>query len=130
MKTFSEVTNNSGNLTGDKYHIDNILNREIHLKGFDVKASKYRGDCLVLQYDIYEQLRDEKGTFLTNEDGTPKMDWVEHITFTGSEALIKQLKDVNLDEPCRAKIVKQPIGDRGNNKDQDRCFYKLTDPDK
>ena len=123
MKTFSEVTNSSGNLTGDKYHIDDILNREIHLKGFEVKESKYKGECLIIQYDIYEQVKDKTGVLLTNEDGTPKMDWVEHITFTGSEALIKQLKDVVLDEPCSAKIIKQPIGDRG------KCFYKITDPD-
>jgi hypothetical protein bfra3_13530 len=123
MKTFSEVTNSGGNLTGDKYHIDDILNREIHLKGFEVKESKYKGECLIIQYDIYEQVKDKTGVLLTNEDGTPKMDWVEHISFTGSEALIKQLKDVVLDEPCSAKIIKQPIGDRG------KCFYKITDPD-
>ena len=52
MKTFSEVTNSSGNLTGDKYHIDDILNREIHLEGFEIKASKYKGECLIIQYDI------------------------------------------------------------------------------
>ncbi len=43
MKTFSEVTNSSGNLTGDKYHIDDILNREIHLKGFEIKALQVQG---------------------------------------------------------------------------------------
>jgi hypothetical protein len=123
MKTFSEVTNSSGNLTGDKYHIDDILNREIHLKGFEIKASKYKGECLIIQYDIYEQVKDKTGALLADDDGSPKMDWVEHITFTGSEALIKQLKDVVLDEPCSAKIIKQPIGDRG------KCFYKITDPD-
>lgn len=123
MKTFSEVTNSSGNLTGDKYHIDDILNREIHLKGFEIKASKYKGECLIIQYDIYEQVKDKTGALLTDDDGSPKMDWVEHISFTGSEALIKQLKDVVLDEPCSAKIIKQPIGDRG------KCFYKITDPD-
>ena len=123
MKTFSEVTNSSGNLTGDKYHIDDILNREIHLKGFEIKASKYKGECLIIQYDIYEQVKDKTGALLTDDDGSPKRGWVEHITFTGSEALIKQLKDVVLDEPCSAKIIKQPIGDRG------KCFYKITDPD-
>ena len=66
MKTFSEVTNSSGNLTGDKYHIDDILNREIHLKGFEIKASKYKGECLIIQYDIYEQVKDKTGALLTN----------------------------------------------------------------
>lgn len=123
MKTFSEVTNSGGNLTGSKYHIDDILDREIHLKGFEVKASKYKGECLIIQYDIFEQVKDNAGNPLTNDDGTPAMDWVEHVTFTGSEALIRQLRDVVLDEPCSAKIIKQPIGDRG------KCFYKMTDPD-
>ena len=122
MKTFSEVTDSSGNLTGDKYHIDHILNRELHLKGFEVKTSKYKGECLILQYDIYEQVKDKTGALLTDENGNPKMDWVEHITFTGSEALIRQLKNVVLDEPCAAKIIKQPIGDK------DKCFYKIIDP--
>ena len=63
MKTFSEVTNSGGNLTGDKYHIDDILNREIHLKGFEVKESKYKGECLIIQYDIYEQVKDKNRSF-------------------------------------------------------------------
>ena len=74
-------------------------------------------------FQVLATVKDKTGVLLTNEDGTPKMDWVEHISFTGSEALIKQLKDVVLDEPCSAKIIKQPIGDRG------KCFYKITDPD-
>jgi hypothetical protein len=122
MKTFSEITNVQGNLTGGKYHIDNIIDHEIHLKDFEITQSKYKGDCLTIQYDIFEQLRDDRGQLLCNEDGSPQMGWVEHITFTGSEALIKQLKGVTLDEPCAAKIIKQPIGERN------KFFYKLTDP--
>ena len=51
---------------------DDILNREIHLKGFEVKESKYKGECLIIQYDIYEQVKDKTGVLLTNEDGTPE----------------------------------------------------------
>lgn len=47
----------------------------------------------------------------------------KHITFTGSKALIEQLRDVELTEPVAAKLIKQPIGDGK------RCFYKLVDPD-
>lgn len=122
MKNFSEVAGSQGNLTGDKYHIDRIVGREIHLKGYEVTKSRYKGDCLTLQYEILEELKNADGTPTLNDDGTPRTGWVEHITFTGSEALVKQLKDVVLDEPCAAKIIKQPIGDKG------KFFYKITDP--
>lgn len=123
MKKFSEIVPaKSGNLTGTKYHIDKILNLEIHLKGYSVKPSKYEGDALTLQYEIYEQLSDNNGLVI-DDDGNPVMGWVEHITFTGSKALMGQLNGVEIMEPIRAKIIKQPI-DNGR-----RCFYKLVDPD-
>jgi hypothetical protein len=122
MKSFSEIANARGGMTGGKYHIDMILDREIHLKGFEVTASKFRDSCLTLQYDIFEQLRDSEGNLLNDADGKPKMGWVEHISFTGSGALIKQLEGVVIDEPCAAMIVKQQIGDKG------KFFYKLVDP--
>jgi retron-type reverse transcriptase len=121
MKKFSDVKKDSGNLTGTKYHIDTILNREIHLKGFEITESKYKGKCLTIQYDIYEELKDSAGNILLNEDNTPQMGWVEHISFTGSEALMKQLDGVELDEPCAAQIIKQPT-------EKGKCFYKMTDP--
>jgi retron-type reverse transcriptase len=122
MKTFSEITNVQGNLTGDKYHIDTIIDREIHLKKYEVSQSKYKGECLTIQYEILEQLIGTDKVPMLNEDGSPKTGWVEHITFTGSEALVKQLKGVELTEPVRCMIIKQPIGDKG------KFFYKLTDP--
>ncbi len=123
MKKFSDlVPKQSGNLTGVKYHIDEILNREIHLKGFTVKPSKYEDEVLTLQYDIEEQLK-ENGSPVIDDDGNPVTDWVEHITFTGSKALIRQLDGVEITEPLRAKIIKQPI------QDGRRCFYKIVDPD-
>ncbi len=123
MKKFSEIAPvKSGNLTGTKYHIDKILNLEIHLKGYSVKPSKYEGDALTLQYDIYEPMTDNNGPVI-DDDGRPVMGWVEHITFTGSKALMRQLDGVEIIEPIRAKIIKQPI-DNGK-----RCFYKLVDPD-
>lgn len=69
---------------GTKYHIDTILNREIHLTGYKLAPSKFNNDP--------------------------------------SQALIRQLEGVEITEPLRAKIIKQPI-DRG------RCFYKIVDPD-
>ena len=48
----------------------------------------------------------------------------KHISFTGSEALAKLLKETdNEDYPCLAKVIKQPFGDKGNS------FYTIVDPD-
>lgn len=129
MKKFSDlVPKTTGNLTGTKYHIDQILNREIHLTGYKTTPSKHTADpCLTLQYEIEEQLT-EKGPDgqsrpVIDDDGKPVTGWVEHITFTGSQALIRQLEGVEITEPLRAKIIKQPINDGK------RCFYKIVDPD-
>ena len=123
MKKFSDIKPKQGRLTGGKYHIDTILNREIHLTGFDISQSKYDCDMLTLQYEIYEDLEDEQGKVI-DDDGNPVKGWVKHITFTGSKALMRQLDGVDLTEPVAAKIIKQPIGSDGR-----RCFYSIVDPD-
>lgn len=129
MKKFSDlVPKTSGNLTGTKYHVDAILNREIHLTGYKLAPSKHNSEpCLTLQYSIEEPLTetgpDGQSRPVIDDAGQPATDWVEHITFTGSQALIRQLEGVEITEPLRAKLIKQPIGDGK------RCFYKLVDPD-
>lgn len=124
MKKFSDIKPKQGRLTGSKYHIDDILNREIHLMAFDISPSKYNSDqLLTLQYEIYEQMEDEHGKVIDDE-GNPVMAWIKHITFTGSKALIHRLEGVELAEPVAAKIIKQPIGTDGK-----RCFYSIVDPD-
>ncbi len=128
MKKFSElVPAKSGNLTGTKYHIDAILNREIHLTGYTVAPSKHNSEpCLTLQYEIEEALTEimQDGTSrpVIDDEGNTVKGWVQHITFTGSQALIRQLEGVEITEPLRAKIIKQPI-------ERNRCFYKIVDPD-
>lgn len=125
MKKFSDlVPKTTGNLTGTKYHIDAILNREIHLTGYKVAPSKYEADgsALTLQYEIEEPLT-ENGKPVIDDEGQPVTGWVQHITFTGSKALVRQLEGVEITEPLRAKIIKQPI------QDGRRCFYKIVDPD-
>ena len=128
MKKFSDlVPKTTGNLTGTKYHIDTILNREIHLTGYKLAPSKFNSDqSLTLQYEIEEPLMetgpDGQGRPVIDDDGNPVTGWVKHISFTGSQALVRQLEGVEITEPLRAKIIKQPI-DRG------RCFYKIVDPD-
>lgn len=129
MKKFSDlVPKTSGNLTGTKYHIDTILNREIHLTGYKLAKSRFNDDqSLTLQYEIEEHLTetgpDGQPRPVIDDDGQPVTGWVEHITFTGSQALIRQLAGVEITEPLRAKLIKQPIADGK------RCFYKLVDPD-
>ena len=124
MKKFSDIKPNQGKLTGTKYHIDTVLNREIHLTAYEISKSKINSDdMLTLQYEILEQLPTGDGRFQVDDEGKPVYGWVKHITFTGSKALIEQLRDVELTEPVAAKIIRQPIGDGK------RCFYKLVDPD-
>ena len=128
MKKFSElVPAKSGNLTGTKYHIDTILNREIHLTGYTVAPSKHNSEpCLTLQYEIEEPLMevmaDGSSRQVIDDEGNAVKGWVQHITFTGSQALIRQLDGVEITEPLRTKIIKQPI-------ERNRCFYKIVDPD-
>lgn len=71
MKKFSDIKPKQGKLTGGKYHIDTILNREIHITAFDVSQSKYDGEMLTLQYEIYEQMEDEQGKVIDDE-GNPR----------------------------------------------------------
>lgn len=128
MLKFSDVQKDDGStLTGDKYHIDVILNRTIRLTAYRITPSKYKGECLVVQYKIYEEVKDEKGDIIYDENGKPQRDWVEHVTFTGSETLANQLKGIDIIEPIEAKIVKQKTG--GRDAKVEKYFYKLTDPD-
>lgn len=116
MKKFSEVQKQKGNFEGAKLKIDNILNRMLQLTGYQVGDSRYRDTCLTLQFKIEEQV--------TMPDGTQGTEWVQHICFTGSQALVKQLKGVEIDptDPPYCKIIKQDI-------EGGRFFYKIVDPD-
>ena len=102
MKKFSDlVPKTSGNLTGTKYHVDAILNREIHLTGYKLAPPKHNSEpCLTLQYAIEEPLTetgpDGQSRPVIDDAGQPVTDWVEHITFTGSQALIRQLEGVEM----------------------------------
>lgn len=116
MKKFSEVQKQKGNFEGAKLKIDNILNRMLQLTGYQVGDSRYRDTRLTLQFKIEEQV--------TMPDGTQGTEWVQHICFTGSQALVKQLKGVEIDptDPPYCKIIKQDI-------EGGRFFYKIVDPD-
>ena len=118
MKKFSEIEQGSGKMEGTKLHIDQILNRKIRLQAYEVGASKHNAEqCLTIQYEIEEDV--------PVEGGQSKKEWIKHITFTGSKALINQLEGtVAEDFPVEAKIIKQPIGDGGR-----KHFYKFVDPE-
>jgi hypothetical protein len=112
MKKFSEIEKTRGKLEGAKLHIDTILNRPIRLLAFEITDSKHNAEkCLTLQYEVEEP------------PDTGTSEWVKHITFTGSKALIKQLEGIEqADFPVETKIIKQAIGDGRKH------FYKFTDP--
>jgi retron-type reverse transcriptase len=115
MKKFSEIRKVQGRLDGSKLHIDAILGRVIQLTAYEVSASKYRGDCLTIQYLLEEDV--------LKSDGTVVKEMVKHISFTGSEALIKVFKETDPEDyPVMGKIIKQPIGDKN-------FFYNIVDPD-
>lgn len=117
MKKFSEIRKTPGKLDGDKLHIDKILDKTIRITGYEISESKYKGECLTLQYLIEEEVK--------NEDGNVKKEWVKHISFTGSEALINVFKETKAEDyPVEAKIVKQIIKSGKGN-----FFYNVVDPD-
>ena len=123
VKKLHEVKKTLGQMVGDKLHIDKITGREIHLLRYELTPSKMNaGDCLKFQYEVMEQLRDDIGQLLTDENGQPAMGWVKHITFTGSKTLAEDMTDLDLSEPVQCQIVRQPCGDR-----KDRAFYKLEE---
>lgn len=123
VKKLHEVKKTLGQMVGDKLHIDKITGREIHLLRYELTPSKMNaGDCLKFQYEVMEQLRDDIGQLLTDENGQPVMGWVKHITFTGSKMLAEDMTDLDLSEPVQCQIVRQPCGDR-----KDRAFYKLEE---
>jgi retron-type reverse transcriptase len=116
MKKFSDVQKAGGNLEGSKVKIDSILNRTLQLTGYTTGVSRYHDTCLTMQFKIEEQV--------LQADGTARPEWVQHICFTGSQALVRQLQgvEINPDDPPFCKIIKQ-------NLDGGRCFYKIVDPD-
>lgn len=116
MKKFSEIRKSQGKLEGEKLHLDVIVNKVIQLTAYELSQSKYRGECLTIQYILQDDIQ--------LPDGSVAKAGEKRITFTGSEALAKILKETELEDyPCLAKIIKQSFGDKGNS------FYTIVDPD-
>lgn len=115
MAKFSEVAKVSGGLTGTKIRLEDIFGKHIRITAFKVTPSRFHDNCITIQFMMEEQVK--------NQDGSESMQWVQHIVFTGSEKIIKQLDGLEIDpnDPVDAKIIKQEL--TGG-----RCFYTIVDP--
>lgn len=75
MHKFSEFADDSSPSAGDKISIDKILNKEIQITGYKIRASKFKDKnpkCLTVQFQDKEE---EKRVF-----------------FTGSNVLVEQFE--------------------------------------
>ena len=121
MKEWTEVKKTGTTLTGSKLHIDTILNRELHVQAVDIKpSSRNDGNCLTIQYEIFEQLKNKDGELLWKDEAKTAalMGWVQHITFTGSRKLEEDFTGVDFSEPVRCQIIRQPL-------EKGYCFYTV-----
>ena len=86
MKKFSDFATGDASITGDKTKLDDILEKEIVVKGFKIADSKYNdGQVLTLQFDLEDK---------------------EFIIFTGSSVLIKQIEKYQDEIPFTTKVEK------------------------
>lgn len=89
MKHFADFAEDPYILDGEKIRLDDVLNQELQVLGFSVKASKYSknksGNYLTLQVQINE---------------------VKRVVFTGSDVLIGQLEKYSDHLPFVATIKK------------------------
>ena len=86
MKKFSDFATGDASLTGDKTKLDDILEKEIVIKGYKVGSSKYNeGEVLTLQFELEKK---------------------EYIIFTGSSVLIKQIEKYKEEIPFTTKVEK------------------------
>jgi len=86
MKKFSDFATGDASITGDKAKLDDILGKEVTIKGFKLANSKYNdGQVLTLQFDLENK---------------------EFIVFTGSSVLIKQIEKYKEEIPFTTKIEK------------------------
>ena len=88
-KRFSDFADESAPLDGEKIKIEQILNREVSVIGFNIRRSKYEknrsGKCLLLQLAI---------------------DGAHRVLFTGSDVLIEQMEKYGDNVPFEATVKK------------------------
>lgn len=90
MKRFSDFATDDGVLTGDKLKLEDILGREIIVKGYKVSDSKYGKNG-----------EDKKVLTLQFELGG-----IDYIVFTGSKVLMDQVEKYKDEIPFLTKIEK------------------------
>ncbi len=91
MQRFSDFSNEETQLEGDKYKIDDILNKEIIIINFRISKSKFN--------------KNESGKYVTVQFKFEESDNL-HIVFTGSDVLKKQLEKYGDNMPFIAIIKK------------------------
>lgn len=86
MKKFSDFAANDTAITGTKIKLENVLGKEIIVKGYKITDSRYNNNkLLTLQFN----LKDE-----------------DHIVFTGSTVLMDQVEKYKDEIPFITKIEK------------------------
>lgn len=89
MKKFADFNTDQAPLDGDKIKLEDVLNLEVVVIGFNLRQSKYgknaSGKCLALQIE---------------------MNGVRRVLFTGSDVLIGQMERYGSHIPFAAVIRK------------------------
>jgi hypothetical protein len=89
VKRFADFNTDAKPLDGEKVKIDDILNVEVNVIGYNIRKSKYgknaSGKCLAMQVEVAEERR---------------------LIFTGSDVLISQLERYAEHIPFLATIRK------------------------
>ena len=89
MKRFADFNTDQAPLDGEKIQLEDILNVEVLVIGFNIRKSKYgknaSGKCLALQIEI---------------------DDVRRLVFTGSDVMISQLEKYGGEIPFLTTVRK------------------------
>jgi len=89
MKRFADFNTDQAPLDGEKIRLEDILNVEVLVIGFNIRKSKYgknaSGKCLALQIEI---------------------DDVRRLVFTGSDVMISQLEKYGGEIPFLTTVRK------------------------
>lgn len=91
MKLFSEISQESSRLEGEKVKLDSILNQDIIIHDFNIAPSSFSknksGNYIMIQFSI--KGKEEKS-----------------VLFTGSDVLIDQLQRYKDEMPFQVQIKK------------------------
>jgi len=84
MKKFREIAKNDIRLAGEKLKLQDIIGKTIIVTGYKITKSKFKEDNYVaIQFEL---------------------DGEQHVTFTGAQVLIEQLKKYGKEIPFETTI--------------------------